>query len=135
MWELGKRNVYQLIYQSTRGAELDTDALRDLTRTSYERNAAKDITGILLVQGDTILQILEGEEDAVNALMIRIQADTRHTNCDVLLTRHCDERSFEGWRMGLCEVSEDDARLFRLTLATVRARAQQRRKNALKLSA
>ena len=135
MWEPGKRNVYQLIYQSTRGPDLEPEDLRTLANKSSDRNAANDITGVLLVQGDTILQILEGEEDAVNALMIRIQADTRHTNCDVLLTRHCDERSFEGWRMVLCEVSEDDARLFRLTLATVRARAQQRRKNALKLSA
>ena len=120
--------VYQLIYQSACRTGLTVDDLREIARESAEANRERGITGVLLVQGETILQVIEGEEPAVRALYHAISRDTRHGGCTVLLTRDSDERAFPDWQMGLCEVDENEADLFRLTLSALKARRGRKEK-------
>jgi hypothetical protein len=118
--------VYQLIYQSVCRTGLTLNVLREIARESSKRNRERGITGIMLVQGRNVVQVLEGEEDVVLALYDSISKDARHGGCEVLLTRHCSERAFEDWHMGLCEVDPDDADLFRLAVSSIKARRRQR---------
>lgn len=125
--------VYQLIYQSACRPDTTTYHLRDIARESSQRNRERDITGVMLVQGTTVLQVLEGPEDAVIALYERIRCDTRHVGCTVLFERHCDVRAFSNWRMGVCEVEDEDSSLVRLAVASLKAR--QKRRESLRRSA
>ena len=117
--------MYQLIYQSIRSVDLDATALRRIVAQSSDRNAERGITGVLLLQGNTIMQVLEGPEDNVRAVYDRIRKDRRHHGCVVLFSRQTGRRSFDGWRMGFCEVDDDGVDHFRMTISALRARQMQ----------
>ncbi len=126
--------VYQLIYQSVRTVDLDAKALRGIAAESAVRNAAKGITGVLLMQGDSILQVLEGPEDAVRSVYDTIAQDRRHHGCVILFARQTGRRSFDSWTMGFCEVDEDGVDHFRMTISALRARQMQVSKTTRKLA-
>ena len=126
--------MYQLIYQSACRTGLTLDVLREIAQESAKRNRERGITGVMLVQDRNVVQVLEGEEDAVRALYNKISKDNRHGACTVLLPRHCEARAFSDWHMGLSEVEPDDEDLFRLAVSTIKARQRERDKG-LKLSA
>jgi hypothetical protein len=48
----------------------------------------------------SVIQILEGERQAVEALYERIEQDPRHTNISRVLDRPIRERLFAQWSMG-----------------------------------
>ena len=60
---------------------------------------------MLYVRG-RIIQVLEGEQQAVEDLFERIQQDPRHTEVDRVLTRPIQERLFEEWAMGYETITE-----------------------------
>ena len=51
------------------------------------------------------MQVLEGEELAVNATFSRIQVDPRHRGILVLLKQHLPQRQFEGWSMAFRDLN------------------------------
>lgn len=102
------------------------EVLREIAHESVARNRERDVTGVMLVQGGRILQVLEGPEDAVRDLYATITRDTRHGGCTVLLTRHCRSRTFPNWQMGVCAVDDEDSHLVRLAVASLKARQRQR---------
>lgn len=89
----------QLIYVSdlVPGQEV---ALPSILATSVRRNAEDNITGMLLYAGGNIMQVLEGDEEAVHRTYARIDKDYRHRNTLVLSEEEITERSFPDWRMG-----------------------------------
>lgn len=119
-------DVFQLIYSSRRAAGTTAQTLHAIAQAAQRRNEERGITGIMLIEGDTILQVIEGTETAVRELYAAIAADARHEAPTILLTCQADERAFARWHMGVCEVESDDADLFRLALSTVRARKRQK---------
>lgn len=93
--------VYRLIYRSrslipepVRRAELG-----HLFTQARSFNKAHGITGALVVLDDVFVQTLEGDEPAVEALLGRIRADTRHDRVEVLDTGLVDGRVFARWSM------------------------------------
>jgi len=91
--------LFQLIYLSDL-APGQEPALPAILATAVRRNAQDDITGMLLYSGGNIMQVLEGDEDAVRLTYERIGQDTRHRNATVILEEEITERSFPDWRMG-----------------------------------
>ncbi len=75
--------------------------LRSMTAQFGAFNAARDITGLMLVSGPRVLQFLEGEHETVGNLFERIQRDPRHTEIEVLRDCWTARRSFAGWGMKL----------------------------------
>ena len=67
---------------------------------SRTKNASLNITGVLLYINGHIVQVLEGEQQAVEALYKRIQADDRHTDVRTVLERPIIQRLFSQWYMG-----------------------------------
>ena len=131
MWEKrGFTAVYQLIYQSSCRTGTTLDVLRDIAKRSAATNAEAGITGVMLVHGKDIVQVLEGDKAAVRKLYHRISTDRRHGGCRVLLTCESDTRAFGDWKMGVCEVTDDDTDLFRLAVATIKARDSQKRRGS-----
>lgn len=95
--------LYQLIYSSTyQVGRVDSplQALRDIVRTSIKNNARGEVTGFLIFDGSTFLQILEGRRSDVIATYERIALDLRHRSPKTLFSRSIEQRDFSGWAMG-----------------------------------
>lgn len=70
-----------------------------------------------------ILQILEGEEKTVLGLYDLIKNSHSHKNCDILLMRHCETRSFPNWSMGYRRL--DDALEIKMVIDALKAHRTQ----------
>lgn len=62
-------------------------------------NAAANITGALLFTGDHFVQILEGDAEAIDMLIVKLQADVRHEAFTVINRGPLAERRFGAWDM------------------------------------
>lgn len=88
----------QLLYISTavRGAEIDVPAI---VGQSVRNNRRAGVTGLLWGDNKRFLQVLEGEDAAVQATFDRIAADSRHRGIVVLHDRTVGSREFGEWSM------------------------------------
>jgi len=91
--------LFSLAYLSTATRRMSDDDLLDILRAARRFNTAQGITGMLTYFGDTFVQVLEGEQETVLALMQHIQQDTRHRSVTVTRTREITERAFTEWAM------------------------------------
>ncbi|MCC5886587.1 MAG: BLUF domain-containing protein [Gammaproteobacteria bacterium] len=83
-----------LCYTSRPIPGLEHCRLRALVQRAREANAAAGITGCLLFDGQQIVQVLEGDEAAVEALFARIQRDPRHERIRMLWQGTAHRREF-----------------------------------------
>jgi hypothetical protein len=70
--------IHTKMYVSTLRDDTSDEDLTALLTASRERNRQADITGMLVVRGRRVMQMLEGEHGAVQHLFARIAADQRH---------------------------------------------------------
>lgn len=89
-----------LTYVSYAEHAMNTEELNALLAESKNKNAEKNITGMLLYRDRYFIQVLEGEEDVVTDLYERIKEDPRHTNVLLVSKDKIEERSFGDWSMG-----------------------------------
>lgn len=98
--------LIQLFYISAR-PEATTDLdVRTILASSEIGNRRRDITGMLAQSARHFAQVLEGREEAIDALMARIVADPRHRGIRIMFRRPIDRRTFDRWAMGF--VHRDD---------------------------
>ncbi|RYF67951.1 MAG: BLUF domain-containing protein [Cytophagaceae bacterium] len=74
--------------------------LSTMLEQSRARNAQLGITGIMLYVRGSIIQVLEGDQQQVEAMYKRIQVDGRHQQVECILNRIITKRLFTDWRMG-----------------------------------
>ncbi len=91
--------TYQIIYSSQATKELSLADLEQILVDAREGNERRHITGALVYVDGVFLQILEGEETAVRALLESLERDTRHSDLKVFHQAEVDEPSFDSWRM------------------------------------
>jgi hypothetical protein len=93
--------VFHLMYRSrsTIPDERRKQELGVLFGTARSNNKARSITGALLCVDDCFVQVLEGEETAVQSLFEHIAHDDRHNDVAVLETGPIPERVFSRWAM------------------------------------
>ena len=92
--------MIQLSYISSATEPMATADLLRLLRGCREHNAAHGVTGMLLYGNATFLQVLEGEELLVDALLEQIRRDPRHTDLQVLHRKTIQRRDYADWSMG-----------------------------------
>lgn len=97
---------YRLIYASATLAPLLPDALAALIAAARRNNAGMGVTGLLLYHDSSVLQVLEGERAAVEALFERIGRDPRHGRIIRLWAGEVAARAFPDWRMGLARLDD-----------------------------
>lgn len=79
-------------------------------------NMQRQITGLLLYMEGCFFQVLEGEQDVVDALYLKIARDKRHHHVMKLIEEPIASRSFAEWSMGYQHVTREDlARVTGLT--------------------
>ncbi len=89
-----------LIYFSSSVKPFQEADLVSLLQQSRKHNSEVGITGVLLYVRGRILQVLEGDKQAVESLYKRIEEDIRHTNVSLALSRPITQRLFAKWTMG-----------------------------------
>ncbi|PWW01819.1 FAD-dependent sensor of blue light [Hoeflea marina] len=115
----------QVLYVSGATPEI-SDADLDAILASSRRNNERDgITGMLLWADGSFIQILEGEEPALEATLKRIRNDSRHRNIMVLVDHGAPGRAFGDWSMGFKRLDrhrETDRLLFETSRAAIEHR-------------
>ncbi len=98
--------MFYLIYVSSAAKLMSAEELLVILRCARDNNKKSNITGILLYQDGTFMQMLEGKEQAVMEMYKKIRNDSRHKGLIRTLTGNIKERNFEDWSMGFCNMDE-----------------------------
>lgn len=92
--------IYHILYASSAVALFGKKDLKQILEAGRRHNHENGITGLLLYKGGNIIQLLEGEKEAVQETFARISEDKRHAGILVLSEGFNDARLFPEWRMG-----------------------------------
>jgi hypothetical protein len=92
-------------YTSLARLDLTDGDLSDIHQTARHLNALDGVTGLLLFDGRRFMQIIEGAEEAIDALVERLRRDPRHSAFEIRDERAVAGRSFPDWSMELLRVS------------------------------
>lgn len=100
--------LVHLIYASkvTNGFSVN-DTVELLTK-AREKNHSLNVTGMLLFDEDSFLQVLEGEAETVSKLFTEISKDKRHAKIVKIITEAICERYFNHWSMGCASISRSE---------------------------
>ena len=98
----------QLVYLSKASPIFDVGELPALTSLSNKNNERAGITGCMVFASGYFLQLLEGEDFAVDQLYRKIQRDPRHTSTKILMNRDidADKRVYTRWFMSSFNVDQ-----------------------------
>ncbi|MEO0464723.1 MAG: BLUF domain-containing protein [Pseudomonadota bacterium] len=88
----------QLIYRS-QPFGFDRSILAGILMHARRNNPMNDITGALICRQDMYIQLVEGPDEAIDALYDRIQIDDRHSNVRLEVARQVEQRMFPNWEM------------------------------------
>jgi hypothetical protein len=91
---------------STASKPMAYDGLSSLLSEARLQNQRRGITGMLLYQQDTFMQMLEGEEDNVRSLYAKLLQDKRHKALHIVHEGHTDRRVFDDWSMGFVNMDK-----------------------------
>ena len=122
--------LIEIIYTSVPAqAGVDIDSILEI---AHRENPKNGITGLLCFDGVRFIQILEGEEKAVDNLYAAIAADKRNTNVELQHRGAMAERSFDSWSMayenipqGLLETLSESIGVMSMTTTRVTAGADE----------
>jgi hypothetical protein len=93
--------MFQVLHRSEADKLFSRDQLGPLLAASRTRNAAADLTGMLVFAQNHFLQVLEGPADNVVDTFARIERDSRHRNIVTLFRGHAPAgHCFAEWAMG-----------------------------------
>nr|WP_269328375.1 BLUF domain-containing protein [Kineosporia mesophila] len=96
-----------MMYASQAVVDLNEREMEALLGVSRARNQEAGITGMLLHVHDVpaqeafFVQILEGDQEAIEQTFARIQTDELHTRVTVVHRAVAAQHSFPDWQMGL----------------------------------
>ncbi|WP_300584170.1 BLUF domain-containing protein [Marivita sp.] len=96
--------LHQIVYFSQPTRSMPLSEVRELLIKAQINNHFNDVTGLLLFDGDSFVQVLEGPKDKVMALYEKIERDPRHTRFTTLMEREIPQRDFGQWSMGLAHI-------------------------------
>ncbi|TDT33533.1 BLUF domain-containing protein [Naumannella halotolerans] len=112
---------FSLVYSSQATRPLNAEGLMALLEEARAFNAEHQITGILLHENGTFLQLLEGNEQDVNELYGRIRNDPRHHEVRTVWVSTGAEPHFTHWSMAFADFADttlDDHPAFSNLLTT-----------------
>ncbi len=102
--------MYRIIYLSSATKMMSDLELNKLLAQSRIKNAALDITGVLLYFDGDFMQVIEGNETNVKNLYQSIVRDDRHRSIICVFNDHIEHRQFAEWSMGFSKTNYVDIR-------------------------
>ena len=100
-----EESLIHCIYASTATKEFSLPEIEELLSTARKKNAELGVTGILLYEGNSFFQVLEGTPETVQKLYETIGSDDRHQRITKLIFEPIEARDFADWSMGHAAVS------------------------------
>jgi hypothetical protein len=97
--------IHQIVYSSSATKPLSPQELADILETARFHNETTGITGMLLYRRGHFLQVLEGADDHLSALLEKLNRDPRHRQLRVLFDERIAARAFGAWSMAFQDVS------------------------------
>ena len=86
--------------------------IQRLVAVSTKNNAVRYISGLLALQDNQFLQVIEGEEDEIERTFSSIRRDMRHTDINVIANKEILQRQFSRWIFGLAGSSVESRAYF-----------------------
>lgn len=99
-----QEELQSLTYISRAADGLTDDDVFNIYKTAMEYNSLDGVTGLLIFDGTCFMQIIEGSQTALDALLLRMSRDARHQALDIIDKRAITVRSFADWSMKLVRV-------------------------------
>ena len=93
-----------LTYTSWARPGLRPDEVDAILLSARINNPLDGITGVLIFNGTSFLQILEGGQSAVDDLARRLASDPRHSNMSIRDERLISARTFPDWSMAYLRI-------------------------------
>jgi hypothetical protein len=94
--------------------------VQEIAHASAKRNAASNLTGVLLFVQNHFVQVLEGNDKAIEETFERICCDLRHTNVRLVDLASVKERMFPEWGMKVLSETQETSVALRGDLAHIR---------------
>ncbi len=94
--------LHRVVYVSRWSNVLGEDAeaaLHRIVAVSIGNNRTSDISGLLVAHEGWFLQVIEGPEANIAALIARIAKDPRHRGVKILSQGPVESRMFQDWNM------------------------------------
>ncbi len=96
--------MYYLIYRSKEANQLSPYKLSKLVEKSRNNNYLNELTGILIHQHGSFMQMIEGKRGAVEKLYQLVESDNRHHSIELLSDGEIDTRTFPHLSMAFCNL-------------------------------
>lgn len=100
--------IRQVIYISKAADNFAAAELRELATVAAQNNKLCGITGALLFINNCFIQVIEGDENAISALLAHIRADLRHHDIRIISDQLDESRYFADWSMGLISTPDKE---------------------------
>ncbi len=101
--------LYHIAYVSFSTKELSEHELEELLKVIRRKNEKNGVTGLLLYNDRSFIQVIEGEQEALIKLYNQINKDPRHENIVTLLEEPIKKRAFPDWSMGFRIINNKQA--------------------------
>jgi hypothetical protein len=111
--------IERLVYRSEAvETSVGPTDLSAIVAASVRNNGRRRLTGAMALQAGAFVQVLEGDPEALTALMEAIEADERHRNVRVLARWPVQAQLFLGWAMVLVDTRRLSPHLSKLLSQT-----------------
>ena len=117
--DLPDMSLTQLLYVSTITPGVSPDNVMAIHVESQRKNAARDVTGLLLYGRGNFMQLIEGDGAVVTTLYDRVARDPRHRDVRTLFCGPAKRRLFPTWNMGLVVLDRTQSPVDRARLEAV----------------
>lgn len=95
-----------VVYISSASETIDSAGIEALLKEAHSNNLVHGITGVLLYEDGSFLQVLEGPGQILDRLLSAIEKDSRHKGMIVTYRASIESRAFWNWGMGLAKPEE-----------------------------
>jgi len=102
-------NLIHIVYVSIASKDLNEIDLELLLKDIRSKNKEKKITGLLLYNNGSFIQVIEGEKETIQSVFSIIKNDLRHSNVVKLHEDNIEKRAFPDWCMGFRKISTKSA--------------------------
>ncbi|MCH9661878.1 MAG: BLUF domain-containing protein [Bacteroidetes bacterium] len=103
-----KEEVGTIVYVSRAVKDISREDLDALFKSTTLNNEDLEITGILMYNEQTFLQVLEGEYAIINSLFETIKTDSRHNSIFKLVDTTKGSRIFSHYKTGFSIITEKE---------------------------
>lgn len=98
--------LIQICYASVAAVPFDEPKLKGMLMNARANNTRDGVTGLLLYGNGHFVQLIEGEEAAVDALYARIVRDPRHCQVFLMYRESVTARDFGTWTMAFEQLTD-----------------------------